>query len=705
MRSITFAQGNAFKYTLKGAITVSSIYHPDEFEFRVTDTGVGIPKSEISHVTERFHRVQSFSRSFEGTGIGLALCAELVQVLGGRLEIESSTAAESPTGESGSTFSVFIKYGRGHLPEGMVDESDGADTGNFICSSYSKGLVEEAGRWTMAPGSSGGSTRTGGSTGARSTTTQSDSGVSTSDSSKVDISTLFWDKSNVILLVDDSADMLQYLYGVLSAHCQVLTATDGNAALKILERQRVDLVVSDIQMPTLDGYGLLAGIRSHKDPDRAITPVILISARAGEEERVGALLASADDVLPKPFSAKELIARAHLQIMLGRKRLELERNFRYETATTKLLSDLSPVGISRWRTDGTFVYANDSWYKQSGHPRDKPLSEWMDSIHPDHKDTLAQMYADLFEGRQQVTGEWLWTSGRWSYCQAVIVSSHENDSYNGTICVLTDITERKRYDAERKLAVEAEEAHLRQRAESAEERKREADEQKRHQEFLVSVVSHEVRNPVSAILQCAGLCRSNLAFFKNELHEALTSSTPFRPTSELVNLLEEDIEALDNVTETALLIERIANDFLSLGKIQLATLDIFATPCDLSAEVRKLLGVFASEARLKGIRISLDLRGQLGDPAGHHVFLTDPVRLGQVVINLLSNAIRFTSASEKREITVALEVSASPPADDSCRPPPSSVAFQSGQVAYIYGASDGAGRNPAKRKADLLNFL
>jgi PAS domain S-box-containing protein len=450
-------------------------------------------QSEISHVTERFHRVQSVSRSFEGTGIGLALCAELVQVLGGRLEIESSTAAESPTGESGSTFSVFLKYGRGHLPEGMVDESDGADTGAFVCSAYSKGLMEEAGRWTTATGSSGGgSIRTGGSTGGRSTTTQSDSGVSTSDSSKVDITTLFWDKSNVILLVDDSADMLQYLYGVLSAHCQVLTAVDGNAALKILEKQRVDLVVSDIQMPTLDGYGLLAGIRAHKDPDRAITPVILISARAGEEERVGALLASADDVLPKPFSAKELIARAHLQVQLGKRRLELERNFRYETATTKLLSDLSPVGISRWRTDGTFVYANQSWYDQSGHPRDKPLSEWMDSIHPDHKGTLTQMYADLFEGRQQVKGEWLWTSGRWSYCQAVIVSSHENDNYNGTICVLTDITERKRYDAERKLAVEVEEAHLRQRAESAEERKREADEQKRHQEFLVSVVSHEV---------------------------------------------------------------------------------------------------------------------------------------------------------------------------------------------------------------------
>lgn len=116
----------------------------------------------------------------------------------------------------------------------------------------------------------------------------------------------------------------------------------------------------------------------------------------------------------------------------------------------------------------------------------------------------------------------------------------------------------------------------------------------------MSVVSHETRNPVSAVIQCAGLCRSNLSFFRTELASSLANATPFTPTSELLNLLEEDIEALDNITEAALLIERIANDFLSLGKIQLATLEIFPTPCDLSAEFRKILGVFASEARLKG---------------------------------------------------------------------------------------------------------
>lgn len=177
------------RYTLKGSIEVSCTYHPDEFEFRVTDTGVGIPKSDLGKVTERFHRVQSVSRSVEGTGIGLALCAELVQLLGGRLEIESSTAAESPTNESGSVFSVFLPYGKGHLPEGQIDDDENREA--YLCSDYSRGLLEEASRWAGRGANTSGSSGT-------AATSLSDSGVSTSESSKVDLNTLFWAQNDVI---------------------------------------------------------------------------------------------------------------------------------------------------------------------------------------------------------------------------------------------------------------------------------------------------------------------------------------------------------------------------------------------------------------------------------------------------------------------------------------------------------------------------
>lgn len=278
------------RYTLKGSIEVSCTYHPDEFEFRVTDTGVGIPKSDLGKVTERFHRVQSVSRSVEGTGIGLALCAELIQLLGGRLEIESSTAAESPTNESGSVFSVFLPYGKGHLPDGQIDDDENRET--YLCSDYSRGLLEEASRWAGRGASTSGSSGT-------AAASLSDSGVSTSESSKVDLNTLFWAQNDVIrafsrslsrslslslflpsankqlnapplflsrlaVLVDDSQDLLEYLSTILARHCKIIQASNGEEAVKVLQKQSVNLVVSDVQMPTMDGYALLAAIRAHK---------------------------------------------------------------------------------------------------------------------------------------------------------------------------------------------------------------------------------------------------------------------------------------------------------------------------------------------------------------------------------------------------------------------------------------------------------
>lgn len=237
----------------------------------------------MGKVTERFHRVQSVSRSVEGTGIGLALCAELVQLLGGRLEIESSTAAESPTNESGSVFSVFLPYGKGHLPEGQIDDDENREA--YLCSDYSRGLLEEASRWAGRSASTSGSSGT-------AATSLSDSGVSTSESSKVDLNTLFWAQNDVIrafsrylslppsankqlnapphflsrlaVLVDDSQDLLEYLSTILARHCKIIQASNGEEAVKVLQKQSVNLVVSDVQMPTMDGYALLAAIRAHK---------------------------------------------------------------------------------------------------------------------------------------------------------------------------------------------------------------------------------------------------------------------------------------------------------------------------------------------------------------------------------------------------------------------------------------------------------
>ncbi|KAL7413157.1 hypothetical protein BDY24DRAFT_74844 [Mrakia frigida] len=426
--------GNAFKYTIIGGITVKLSFLPEEVEFSIVDSGVGIPKSDISIVCERFHRVASVSRSHEGTGIGLSLCAELVNLHGGRLEIDSETVEESVTGDSGSTFSVFLPYGRGHLPASQTSDSVEA---SVTRSFFSRGVIDEVGRW------SGGSTSN--STGG------SESGVSMSEaSSGKDLTTLFWNKAtDSILIVDDSADMRVYLTSILSRYCKVITASNGEEALALAIASPPDLIISDISMPKLDGLGLLEAIRGHERTEVSYIPLILVTAKAGQDDRVAGLLAGAEDFLSKPFSTKELVARAHLQMQLGKKRIEMERNFRDQEAATRLLSDSSPTGISRWNAAGELIYVNDAWFQQNGHPRDKDLSLWLESVHPDHISRLERIYVQLFVEKDVGNGwEWQWANGTWCFCQAAIVSD-SNQSLVGTLCVLTDITDRKRLEEER----------------------------------------------------------------------------------------------------------------------------------------------------------------------------------------------------------------------------------------------------------------
>src|SRR5262249_61857775 len=117
-----------------------------------------------------------------------------------------------------------------------------------------------------------------------------------------------------VLIADDNADMRQYLSRLLSERYDVIAAADGKRALDAIAKQAPDLVLSDIMMPNLDGFGLLQAMRS--TPALKAIPVILLSARAGEESRVEGIDAGADDYLVKPFSARELMARVQTHLEL-----------------------------------------------------------------------------------------------------------------------------------------------------------------------------------------------------------------------------------------------------------------------------------------------------------------------------------------------------------------------------------------------------
>ncbi|HEU4349695.1 MAG TPA: ATP-binding protein, partial [Actinoplanes sp.] len=277
---------NALKFTPEGSITVRLTGTPGAAVLEVIDTGVGIPAGEQDKLFDRFHRATStWSRSHEGTGIGLALVRELTELHGG------SAAARSEVGR-GSTFTVTIPFGTGHLPADRVVE-DGTPA---IAEDGPRLYVEEAQWWTNESGSAP-------------QTPAADS----------------W-SSGRVLLADDNADLRDHVARLLRPYWNVTTAVDGQQALEYATRERFDLVLTDVMMPRLDGFGLIKALRA--DERTRDVPIVVLSARAGEEASVEGLTAGADDYLVKPFSAVDLTARVRANLELGQVRRQIIHRLR-----------------------------------------------------------------------------------------------------------------------------------------------------------------------------------------------------------------------------------------------------------------------------------------------------------------------------------------------------------------------------------------
>jgi signal transduction histidine kinase len=292
---------NAFKHTFEGEITVRVRDAGAAAVVDVCDTGVGIAADQLPRVFERFHRVPNArSRTHEGTGIGLALVKELVRWHGGHVEVVSRSG-------EGTTFTITIPYGTAHLPpHGVVNPGRAAAWQQGATRLGVLPYVEEALRLLPQPAprdSSHGAAGTaiGGVTSLTAATTQP-----ASDAPR-------------ILLADDNADMRDYVARLLIERGWFVEAVgDGSAALAAARRRRPDLVLTDVMMPGLDGFALMRALR--REPATATVPVVLLSARAGEEARIEGAEAGADDYLVKPFGAQELLARVGAQLTLARER-------------------------------------------------------------------------------------------------------------------------------------------------------------------------------------------------------------------------------------------------------------------------------------------------------------------------------------------------------------------------------------------------
>ncbi len=324
---------NAFKFTLKGAIRVEIAPAREDRCVAVTvhDTGVGIPDHELPRLFERFHRVEGVTgRSIEGSGIGLALVQELVLAHGGDLTVRSDLG-------KGSAFTITLPFGKEHLPADRVSQSNEAPS---IGHRYG-GFVAEALRWL--PGAA-------------------EKDLGTDDAPRNNDGAT----DQRILVVDDNADMRDYLRHLLQGHgYRVDVAADGLDALAMIERAAPDLVLSDLMMPRLDGFGLLARLRDSESTREL--PFIALSARAGQELKIEGLNAGADDYLIKPFASRELFARVGSAIELARVRRQAREALQDEYARLRRLFEKAPGFMATLRgPDHVFEFANPAYLRIIG---------------------------------------------------------------------------------------------------------------------------------------------------------------------------------------------------------------------------------------------------------------------------------------------------------------------------------------------------
>ncbi|MGB3481040.1 MAG: SpoIIE family protein phosphatase [Mycobacterium sp.] len=293
---------NALKFTFDGAITVAVRRDGDDAVVTIGDTGVGVPAVEMPRLFERFHRIENArARSNEGSGIGLALVKELVNSHGGSITADSTEGV-------GTTFTIRLRFGSAHLPAGAVSAPGTERSPSTVADPY----LHEALRWLPAEVTEGldplppdPGPQEGGLPPTR------------------------------LLVADDNADMRDYLARLLGgAGYEVTLTVDGQDALDAIRADLPDLVVSDVMMPRLDGLGLVTALRN--DPRTAAVPVLLLSARAGQEESIEGLYAGADDYLVKPFAAAELLARVRANVELSRLR---NHHARWRTALVDSLQE------------------------------------------------------------------------------------------------------------------------------------------------------------------------------------------------------------------------------------------------------------------------------------------------------------------------------------------------------------------------------
>ena len=547
---------NAFKFTFEGEISVSLQQKGKRFELAVSDTGTGIPAAELPHVFERFRRVEGArSRTHEGTGIGLALVQELVKLHGGAVAVDSVP-------NRGSTFTVSIPAGKAHLPAERI----GAERTLAATTLGAEAFVEEAARWLPDGEPTGEIVSPAAQQGPRAR----------------------------IVWADDNADMREYVRKLLGTRYEVEAVADGEAALAAVRARHPDLVLADVMMPSLDGFGLLSALRS--DPATRAMPVILLSARAGEESRIEGMEAGADDYLVKPFSARELLVRvgALLQSIDARREVfEQERRVAEANARLAAIVEFSDDAIVSKTLEGIVMSWNRGAEKLFGYPAAEAVGQHISLIIP--ADRISEEDYVIGKVRQGEVIDHFETLRRTKDGRSIHISlsvSPIRDAQGrvtGASKIARDITEQKRAE------------------QALHEHRRQLVEADRLKDEFMAMLAHELRNPLAAIALGADLLK------RAKLDDAKARFAA---------------PAIERQTKQ---LQRLADDMLDIARASYGKLTLKKERIDLLQTAKTIAALDASAAADATVKVH-----------GKHAWVEgDPVRLQQMIGNLVDNAVKY----------------------------------------------------------------
>jgi signal transduction histidine kinase len=404
-----------------------------------------------------------------------------------------------------------------------------------------------------------------------------------------------------IVLADDNADMRAYLAKLVGARWQVDTAGDGEQALDLVRTLRPQLVVTDVMMPKLDGFGLLRALRA--DSSTRDIPVMMLSARAGEESRIEGFEAGADDYLVKPFTAREVVARIEAQLLRARVRLVEDEHRRRLHAVFAH----APVPIAILRGPAhIFELANRPYLEVVGHRNvvGMPIREALPEL---EGQGIYELLDQVYESGERYIGR----SYRVLVPRGPDLALQEcffdfvfqptiarNGHVDGIAVVAFEVTEL---------------AKARQAAEDASRAK---------DEFL-AMLGHELRNPLAPILTALQLLRLR----------GVQAGERER------TIIERQVRHLVGLVDDLLDISRITRGKIRLSPVPTQLSDVVAKGIELASPLL--------EQHQHDLTVDVPTEG-LGVSA-------DPARLAQVISNLLTNAAKYTPPGGQIRVAAALD--------------------------------------------------